>query len=92
MKKDLSIIPEEVFFCLDSLHQQGFEAYIVGGCTRDFLRGKSPADWDLTTNATPEEIQKVFPDSFYTNEFLTVTARTAAFAKGFGGTRCKRES
>jgi poly(A) polymerase/tRNA nucleotidyltransferase (CCA-adding enzyme) len=76
MKKDLSIIPEEVFFCLDSLHQQGFEAYIVGGCTRDFLRGKSPADWDLTTNATPEEIQKVFNDlkikTFYENDFGTV--------------------
>jgi poly(A) polymerase/tRNA nucleotidyltransferase (CCA-adding enzyme) len=76
MKKDLSIIPEEVFFCLDSLHKQGFEAYIVGGCTRDFLRGKSPADWDITTNAIPEKIQKVFNDlkikTFYENDFGTV--------------------
>jgi poly(A) polymerase/tRNA nucleotidyltransferase (CCA-adding enzyme) len=76
MKKDLSIIPEEVFFCLDNLHKQGFEAYIVGGCTRDFLRGKSPADWDVTTNATPEETQKVFNDlkikTFYENDFGTV--------------------
>lgn len=76
MKKDLSIIPEKVFFCLDNLHKQGFEAYIVGGCTRDFLRDKSPADWDLTTNATPEEIQKVFNDlkvkTFYENDFGTV--------------------
>jgi len=81
MKKDLSIIPDEVFFCLNSLHQQGFEAYIVGGCTRDFLRGKSPADWDLTTNAHPEEIQKVFNGlifnkskikTFYENDFGTV--------------------
>jgi poly(A) polymerase/tRNA nucleotidyltransferase (CCA-adding enzyme) len=76
MKKDLSIIPEDVFFCLDSLHQQGFEAYIVGGCTRDFLRGKSPADWDITTNAKPEETQKVFNDlkikTFYENDFGTV--------------------
>ena len=76
MKKDLGIIPEEVFFCLDNLHQQGFEAYIVGGCTRDFLRGKSPADWDVTTNATPEETQKVFNDlkikTFYENDFGTV--------------------
>ena len=76
MKKDLSIIPEQVFFCLDNLHKQGFEAYIVGGCTRDFLRGKSPADWDITTNATPEETQKVFNDlkikTFYENDFGTV--------------------
>ncbi|MCK9446707.1 HD domain-containing protein [bacterium] len=76
MKKDLSIIPDKVFFCLDNLHKQGFEAYIVGGCTRDFLRGKTPADWDITTNATPEETQKVFDDlkikTFYENDFGTV--------------------
>ena len=76
MKKDLSIIPDKVFFCLDNLHKQGFEAYIVGGCTRDFLRGKSPADWDITTNAIPEETQKVFNDleikTFYENDFGTV--------------------
>ena len=76
MKKDLSIIPDKVFFCLDNLHQQGFEAYIVGGCTRDFLRGKTPADWDITTNATPEETQKVFDNlkikTFYENDFGTV--------------------
>lgn len=76
MKKDLSIIPEKVFFCLDNLQKQGFEAYIVGGCTRDFLRGKSPADWDITTNATPEETQKVFNNlkikTFYENDFGTV--------------------
>lgn len=76
MKKDLRTIPEDVFFCLDSLHQQGYEAYIVGGCTRDFLRGKTPADWDITTNATPEETEKVFNKlkikTFYENDFGTV--------------------
>lgn len=82
MKKDLSIIPDEVLFCLNSLQQQGFEAYIVGGCTRDFLKGKSPADWDLTTNAEPEQIQMVFNNlkiktfkdvkTFYENDFGTV--------------------
>ena len=56
----------------------GFEAYIVGGCVRDFLLDKEPKDWDVTTNAKPEEIQKVFPDSFYENNFLTVTARTGS--------------
>jgi len=70
------MIPNEVFFCLDSLHGQGFEAYIVGGCTRDFLRGKSPADWDLTTNAEPTQIQDIFNTlkikTFYENDFGTV--------------------
>jgi len=60
------------------LQKAGFEAYIVGGCVRDFLLDMSPQDWDVTTNAKPEEIQKVFPDSFYENNFLTVTARTGS--------------
>jgi poly(A) polymerase/tRNA nucleotidyltransferase (CCA-adding enzyme) len=72
------IIPKEVKNIIESLQKAGFEAYIVGGCVRDFLRGVEPADWDVTTNAKPEEIQKVFPDSFYENNFLTVTARTGS--------------
>ena len=71
------LIPKEVKKIIESLNKAGFEAYIVGGCVRDFLRGVEPADWDVTTNAKPEEIQKVFPDSFYENNFLTVTVRTA---------------
>ena len=72
------IIPKEVKSILAGLEKAGFEAYIVGGCVRDFLLGKEPKDWDATTNAKPEEIQKVFPDSFYENSFLTVTARTGS--------------
>ncbi|MBZ1345532.1 MAG: HD domain-containing protein [Candidatus Nealsonbacteria bacterium] len=69
-------IPKEVRFIINELKKQGFEAYIVGGCVRDFLRGKEPEDWDIATNAEPEEIQKVFPKSFYENKFLTVTVQT----------------
>ncbi len=71
------VIPKEVKNILAGLQKAGFEAYIVGGCVRDFLRGVEPNDWDVTTNAKPEEIQKVFPDSFYENNFLTVTVRAA---------------
>lgn len=67
------IIPKEVQLVLQGLKDAGFEAYIVGGSVRDFLLGKEPKDWDITTNARPEEIQKVFPQSFYENKFLTVT-------------------
>ncbi len=70
------IIPKEVKSVLKNLQKAGFEAAIVGGCVRDFLMDKNPNDWDVTTNAKPEEIQKVFPDSFYENNFLTVTVRT----------------
>ncbi len=72
------IIPKEVKQIIASLNKAGFEAYIVGGCVRDFLLNKEPKDWDVTTNAKPEEIQRVFPDSFYENNFLTVTARTGS--------------
>jgi len=71
-------IPKEVKNILEKLKESGFEAYIIGGCVRDFLRGENPKDWDITTNAKPEEIQKVFPDSFYENKFLTVTVKTSS--------------
>lgn len=71
-------IPKEVKSVTEKLKKAGFEAYIVGGCVRDFLRGVEPKDWDATTNAKPEEIRKVFPKSFYENKFLTVTVQTAS--------------
>ena len=77
-------IPEEVKEIMQKLNEAGFEAYIVGGCVRDFLIGINPKDWDVTTNAKPEEIQKVFPDNFYENKFLTVTVRTGSENEGLG--------
>lgn len=43
---------------------------------RDLIRGVEPKDWDITTSAKPEEIQKIFPDSFYNNDFGTVGLKT----------------
>jgi poly(A) polymerase/tRNA nucleotidyltransferase (CCA-adding enzyme) len=70
------IIPKEVKSVVNELKKKGYEAYIVGGCVRDVLRGAEPEDWDVATNAKPREIQKIFPKSFYKNRFLTVTIRT----------------
>jgi len=66
-------IPKEIKSVTEKLEKRGFEAYIVGGCVRDFLLGKKPKDWDITTNAKSEEVQKIFPESFYNNKFGTVT-------------------
>ncbi len=71
-------IPKEVQSVIDKLEKKGFEAYIVGGCVRDFLRGVEPEDWDITTNAKPEEIGKIFPKSYLDNKFGTVTVLTGS--------------
>jgi poly(A) polymerase/tRNA nucleotidyltransferase (CCA-adding enzyme) len=65
-------IPEPVLRAIEVLENGGFEAYIVGGCVRDLILGKKPKDWDITTNAKPEEIQKLFPKTVYENTFGTV--------------------
>mgnify|MGYP000425995953 CR=1 FL=1 len=72
MQIEASLIPEAVSRATKELEKAGFEAWIVGGCVRDLLIGKKPNDWDITTRATPEDIQKVFPHTYYTNEFGTV--------------------
>src|SRR4051812_42982112 len=65
-------IPHEVSRITEALTKAGFEAWIVGGCVRDLLLGRTPKDWDITTNATPEQIQGLFENTFYTNDFGTV--------------------
>jgi len=67
-----SKIPPEVVRVTEGLEKAGFEAWIVGGCVRDLLLERTPKDWDVTTNATPEQIQAAFPHTYYTNEFGTV--------------------
>lgn len=54
------IPPKAVQQALHALNAAGFEAYIVGGCVRDALRGAEPHDWDCTTNAKPQEICACF--------------------------------
>lgn len=66
------ILPKEAVHTLTTLKKAGFEAYFVGGCVRDTLLGKKPRDWDITTNAIPEQIIPLFPHTFYENKFGTV--------------------
>lgn len=55
-------MPKEVLFILNKLNEEGFDAYIVGGCVRDKLLGLHPHDYDITTSAKPDEIKRVFKD------------------------------
>jgi tRNA nucleotidyltransferase (CCA-adding enzyme) len=65
-------IPKEVSQVTEKLEKAGFEAYLVGGCVRDLIRRKTPKDWDITTNAKPGEIEKLFDNTFYNNDYGTV--------------------
>ncbi|PIR68485.1 hypothetical protein COU49_00375 [Candidatus Nomurabacteria bacterium CG10_big_fil_rev_8_21_14_0_10_35_16] len=74
-------IPKEVSHVTDTLESAGFEAYLVGGCVRDLIMseilskaegGRDPNDWDVTTNAKPDQIIGLFEKTVYENEFGTV--------------------
>lgn len=65
-------VPKEISQVTETLKKNGFEAYLVGGCVRDMLVNKKPKDWDVTTNATPEDIVAAFPHTFYENDYGTV--------------------
>ena len=69
-------VPPDVEKVTDRLLEAGHDAYVVGGSVRDALRGVDPHDWDVTTDATPEQIQKVFKRSLYNNRFGTVVVRS----------------
>jgi tRNA nucleotidyltransferase/poly(A) polymerase len=68
-------LPKSVIEILKKFQKNSFEIYIVGGAVRDILMGNDIYDWDFTTNATPEQILKLFPDAYYDNKFGTVGIR-----------------
>lgn len=76
IERELSLksmsLPKEIINIVKKLEKAGYEAFIVGGCVRDYLRKIKPKDWDIATNARPEQIQKLFKKSFYENAFGTV--------------------
>src|SRR3989338_5996504 len=71
-------VKKEVGALCDTLKNAGFEAYLVGGCVRDLLIGREQKDWDSTTDAKPEQIQALFKETFYENDFGTVGVVTGS--------------
>ncbi|MBP3853060.1 MAG: CCA tRNA nucleotidyltransferase [Erysipelotrichaceae bacterium] len=53
-------IPKEIQTILDTIESHGFQAYLVGGCVRDFLLGQTPSDYDVATDAHPQQIMECF--------------------------------
>ena len=84
MEKDtkslVSKIPKEVSQVTSILENAGFEVYLVGGCVRDLLMSREPKDWDVTTNAKPEDIIGLFEKTIYENNFGTVGVCVPFFA------------
>lgn len=67
-------LPPQAVKILEQLNQQGFEAYVVGGCVRDAVMGRIPQDWDITTSAKPEQVKAIFRRTIDTGlEHGTVT-------------------
>ena len=70
----LNLIPKEAEFIINKLHDCGYEAFLVGGCVRDMLMGTTPNDWDITTNALPQDVVNIFPTVIETGiKYGTVT-------------------
>ena len=69
-------VPKEVAEVAATLAKAGFEAYLVGGCVRDMILGREPKDWDIATSAKPAQVQKLFPEHVYENDFGTVGVKT----------------
>lgn len=78
----LDRIHPEVLKVYNHLKSANYEVYFVGGCVRNLLMNRPVNDWDLTTSATPEEIQSVFPDSFCDNTFGTVGVKISEEVDG----------
>jgi len=68
----IKLIPEEILKIYKKLGEANFEAYFVGGCVRNLLLKRPIKDWDMTTNATPQNLLKIFKEGFYDNKFGTV--------------------
>ncbi|PIR87212.1 MAG: hypothetical protein COU11_01510 [Candidatus Harrisonbacteria bacterium CG10_big_fil_rev_8_21_14_0_10_49_15] len=69
-------ISKEVLQIAEILKQNGHQAYLVGGCLRDLIMEREPNDWDVATDAKPDVLLELFPDSVYENEFGTVGVKT----------------
>ncbi len=60
MKHNPIILPPNAESIIQRLNENGYSAYVVGGCVRDSLLGRKPGDWDITTSATPAQIKQIF--------------------------------
>src|SRR5271166_6288296 len=61
---DRPMLKEFAISIIETLRRQGFQAYLAGGCVRDLLLKREPADYDVATSATPPQVMKILPDTY----------------------------
>ena len=71
---------------IETLRQHGFQAYLVGGCVRDLLLGREPADFDVATSATPTQVMETFPETYAVGAVALDRSGNIAAATSTGGT------
>ena len=59
-----AILKEHAISIVRTLRERGHQAYLVGGCVRDMVLGREPADYDVTTDATPDQVMRIFPETY----------------------------
>lgn len=64
MKSQLTELKEFAISIVRTLREKGYQAYLVGGCVRDLLLGREPADYDVATDATPDQVMRIFPETY----------------------------
>lgn len=60
----MTMVKEAAISVVRTLRDKGFQAYLVGGCVRDLILGREPADYDVATDATPEQVMRIFPETY----------------------------
>jgi len=64
LKSQLTELKEFAISIVRTLREKGYQAYLVGGCVRDLLLGREPADYDVATDATPDQVMRIFPETY----------------------------
>jgi poly(A) polymerase len=59
-----TILKDHAISIVRTLREHGHQAYLVGGCVRDMVLGRDPADYDVTTDATPDQVMRMFPETY----------------------------
>src|SRR5438105_13536278 len=59
-----NLLKDHAISIVRKLRDSGYQAYLVGGCVRDLVLGREPADYDVTTDATPDEVIRIFPETY----------------------------